>query len=357
MIRHAVAIDERRAKFRQNLISQKRKDLPPKQNAKRQVREATLTNGHNEKAAPPPPPQRAATSDFARFTPRRNALYPTSKSASRRASHASTASINSTTAAQPYKQDFGGGGDDREDDDDDENAEQDVQEIWYPGCHADIGGGWPQEPGMEAGLSHAPLLWMIREARKAGMPFDERALEEAGFVLEDIDEESSTYPTYANPIPEIRIQNKRQRSPDRNVAGYDLLHIASTKGVIHDSLEFNCGTPRGGVFAWRAMEYLPFRRMDLKSDGTWAPIRWPLPCGEVRDIPEDAWIHSTAIKRMDADPQYRPGNLIIGGGGRGVRKAPAHMGMGNWNVLREKGNPVGETFIRALNAEDEKSKE
>jgi hypothetical protein len=94
------------------------------------------------------------------------------------------------------------------------------------------------------------------------------------------------------------------------------------------------------------MEYLPFRRMDLKKDGTWEPIIWPLPCGEVRDIPDNAKVHNSVIRRMHADPKYRPGNLLVSGGGRGVRVAPAKVGMGKWVLLREEGNLVGEVWVK-----------
>ena len=94
------------------------------------------------------------------------------------------------------------------------------------------------------------------------------------------------------------------------------------------------------------MEYMPFRRMDLQSDGSWKAITFPLPMGEVRDIPEDAKIHHSAIRRMEANEDYRPGNLIVGGGGRGVRKAPKESGIGKWIVHKNKGDPVGEVLIR-----------
>jgi hypothetical protein len=94
------------------------------------------------------------------------------------------------------------------------------------------------------------------------------------------------------------------------------------------------------------MEYMPFRRMDLREDGTWKAIVWPLPKGETRDIPANAIIHSSVIKRMLADPSYRPGNLIVGGGGRGVRRAPKDMGIGRWVVACEGGHPVGECLSR-----------
>jgi hypothetical protein len=68
--------------------------------------------------------------------------------------------------------------------------------------------------------------------------------------------------------------------------------------------------------------------------------------GEPRDIPNDAHIHYSAIERMSNVPEYRPGNLIIGGGGRGVRKAPAKYGIGEWQAQEWHGDPIKETFVR-----------
>lgn len=76
--------------------------------------------------------------------------------------------------------------------------------------------------------------------------------------------------------------------------------------------------------------------------------------GEVRDLPHEAWIHNSAIRRMQSDEKYRPGNLIIGGGGRGVRTAPAEFGIGKWKVLREEGDPVGEVMVRSMDEMKEK---
>ncbi len=49
---------------------------------------------------------------------------------------------------------------------------------------------------------------------------------------------------------------------------------------------------------------------------------------------------------MQADETYRPGNLVIGGGGRGIRVAPKEAGMGDWVVLKNEGDPVGEVYVR-----------
>lgn len=124
------------------------------------------------------------------------------------------------------------------------------------------------------------------------------------------------------------------------------IETAATKGKIHDALEFGQGLGWFSVICWTIMEYLPFRRMDLQPDGTWRSISWPLPMGETRDVPDDVVIHHTVLKRMAADPCYRPGNLIVGGGGRGIRFAPKECGMGKWKLLRDQGDSVSECWVR-----------
>lgn len=86
--------------------------------------------------------------------------------------------------------------------------------------------------------------------------------------------------------------------------------------------------------------------MDLQGDGSWKPIRWPLPCGEVRDMPDNARVHGSVIRRMQLDESYRPGNLIIGGGGRGVRVASREHGIGDWVCVERDGCPIGEVWIK-----------
>lgn len=86
--------------------------------------------------------------------------------------------------------------------------------------------------------------------------------------------------------------------------------------------------------------------MDLQEDGSWKPIRWPLPCGEVRDIPDNARVHGSVIRRMQQDDKYRPGNLIIGGGGRGVRMAGKEHGIGDWVCVANEGCPIGEVWMK-----------
>ena len=223
---------------------------------------------------------------------------------------------------------------------------QDIEEVWFPGCHADIGGGWPRADGEEWPLSHAPLVWMVREAQRAGLRFDPYKMAKLNCCP---DEARETIHDSSDDEEEKQEEDEKahDRKNERLAHFHGAIQASGSRGLIHDCLEYGGGLPATSVLSWKIMEYLPFRRMDLKSDGSWEPIRWPLPCGETRDMPEHAIIHRTAITRMKDDKKYRPGNLIVGGGGRGMKHAPEEHGIGNWEVWSNEGDAVLETYIRA----------
>lgn len=249
------------------------------------------------------------------------------------------------------------------------------------GGHADVGGGWEILPGSKS-ASHVPLVYMIRQAEKAGLNFDAEKLIEMGLADALTDEDANTNGAAPPPVPGIRIdvsspspteaandpekieenwghfRLQPQPQPDSDTvsehgghgsgsarAFHEMMHKAHV-ALIHDSLEFSSGLGVGAVLSWKFMEYLPFRRMDLQPDGSWKPIRWPLPAGETRDIPHTARVHGSVIRRMRRDAGYRPGNLIVGGGGRGMRRAPAEYGIGEWECVAGHGDPVDEVWVK-----------
>jgi hypothetical protein len=206
---------------------------------------------------------------------------------------------------------------------------------------------------------------MIREAEKAGLHFDPEKLAQMGCVELVGDQNGTQKPAQrldsANTVPNPDIQIKspsdvatmdwshfrggygQEETHTHSSSFRDMLHKAHV-ARIHDSLEYSSGLSHAQVLCWKIMEYMPFRRMDLRPDGSWEPIRWPLPCGEVRDIPHTARIHGSVIRRMNEDETYRPGNLIVGGGGRGMRRAPAEYGVGEWDCVAESGDPISEVW-------------
>ena len=51
----------------------------------------------------------------------------------------------------------------------DPGGPRDLKQIWFPGVHCDVGGGYPE---MESGLSKIALEWMLTEAKSKGLLVD-----------------------------------------------------------------------------------------------------------------------------------------------------------------------------------------
>lgn len=350
-IRHAVAIDERRAKFRQDLIGQKRtkpdvamgsmeehsqgfRHSRKKRRSKRRSKEPDETARLGR--------QSLAATDTA-FTRERFHSHSRARSVARSTARSRDSSITPSELTN--------------DSEDDERIPQDIEEVWFPGCHADIGGGWPPDEPEPMTLAHNPLVWMVNEARKAGLSFDPDKMERLHCYYDESMPLQASHSIENIPKIEVNGQPGSNKLGDIEVAEQpnkmflDALESSCTRSKIHDSLEFKQGTPNISVLLWKFMEHLPFRRMDLQPDGSWKAIRTPLPRGETRDIPDDVRIHRSVLRRMEKDPKYRPGNLIVGGGGRGVRHAPESAGMGKWVVVNGKGHPIEEVWVKQKSQE------
>ncbi|KAJ5807731.1 hypothetical protein N7474_009000 [Penicillium riverlandense] len=334
IIRHAVSIDERRAKFRQDLISEV---MPPRHVHGHRLRHflsreshemvdvpnivrETPENEYQNKSQEHQHPQPDEIQRYRPRTPRQNPALEPSSSNQLLSDRASLKSGVSGASLQ-----VPGLAHETEKNDND----QDIAEVWFPGQHGDVGGGWKANPEDPWPLSQIPLVWMVKEAQLAGLEFDRLKLQRF-----NCDE---TVRDMKNP------QFCKEHPTDDYLVAFN---NSVTQGVVHDTLTYGGGVSMLSTFAWRIMEYMPFRRMDLQPDGSWRPIRWPLPCGEVRDIPDSAEIHASVIRRMKIDKKYRPGNVIIGGGGRGVKEASEKDGIGEWVVCKHDGDPVRETFVR-----------
>lgn len=468
VIRHAVSIDERRAKFRQDLVyqgsgSSSKKHRDPRQvlhdvhekyRARRVSLQAAMTSAirkdgrHSHDHDHDHDHEEGGAGDQEKVAPRgRRATRLSNVAESGDCSddledpapyRAHSRSISCDSRADDdvvSEYSHGGVSHDQHDDDD---VPQDLTEVWFSGDHADIGGGWEITPGTKSS-SHVPLTWMVREAMRAGLTFDAEKVLAMGCsdVLENQwapnlkeDNDIAHPPAAASgllspsaalhvpvapeiiepsitvappmPPPTVRINsqdetiaggsqtnsaasedggNGKQQAKttvaEEAAAAIDDLNINGSGGAgaidirlctprsqfhdmmykahnapIHDSLEYNKGLNKMTVMSWKVMEYMPFRRMDLQADGSWKPIRWPLPCGEVRDVPDNVYVHGSVLRRMKQDPSYRPGNLIVGGGGRGCRVAPAHYGMGEWECIAEEGDPIGELWMKKAREED-----
>jgi uncharacterized protein (DUF2235 family) len=144
-------------------------------------------------------------------------------------------------------------------------APQDALQVWFAGVHGDIGGGYPEK---ESALSKYPLLWMIGEAVKCGLAVN---------------------PATVNQLAWGR---QRQGSPFSYVA-------PDFMGAAHDSM-----SP-----GWRLLEYLPRADKYREWQARKSYLGWYIPHAEPRVIPQDAFIHESAVQKIRQDPNYRPVNM------------------------------------------------
>jgi uncharacterized protein (DUF2235 family) len=142
---------------------------------------------------------------------------------------------------------------------------QDSREVWFAGCHSDIGGGYPEN---ESALSKYPLRWMIQQAQSHGLTVNTSMF---NHLVEGEARANSEH---------------RYVEPD-------------AKGELHLS----------AVGGWRIFEWLP-------KKGKWQ--EWPkrmrlfgyyMPNCEPRLIPEGAAIHESVVRRKEEVSDYRPLNL------------------------------------------------
>lgn len=398
VIRHAVSIDERRAKFRQDLMYQSQPKPKRQQNShhhhghhhhghhydgvgdmmhemhEKYRHRPSLTPGsgtdeHHKSAVTETEDRGRGPNQAGKLNvPGSGAAPAPFRAHSRSKSRATRETASECLSIAPFDD-----GDELEDSEDDDESHQDVDEVWFAGGHGDVGGGWKVEEGRRS-TSHVPLVWMVREAMKAGLAFDMDKVVAMGCcealsdgncdgngaaqrtpvastpVVPAIHVEASSPPASPNmeDVPKAGSHDTSLtaavHAADHQISGFHHMMHKAHCSRLHDSLSFDCGMSFASVLSWKIMEYMPFRRMDLQGDGTWTPIRWPLPCGEVRDIPDNVRVHGSVIRRMKEDQSYRPGNLIVGGGGRGCRVAPESYGMGEWECVANPGDPVGEIF-------------
>ncbi|KAF5008009.1 hypothetical protein FDECE_5693 [Fusarium decemcellulare] len=191
--------------------------------------------------------------------------------------------------------------------------DEDIKEVWFPGCHGDVGGGWPSSEDnpldnvetkmtfwqrvknfltsrkpAEASknidadrlqMSDIPLAWMIREVELVG----EKEPDAAVHWCDSLQKFKSL----------INNEDKKKQAQD---------------GFIHDSLAFGYGTAFFKVLMWKFMEYLPFiTRWELEQTG-WVNVRFPLNKGSARDIPQKAVLHASLVRRLKEDSSYCPTN-------------------------------------------------
>jgi uncharacterized protein (DUF2235 family) len=122
---------------------------------------------------------------------------------------------------------------------------RDVMQVWFPGVHCDVGGGYPEA---ESGLSKLALEWMLDEAQAAGLLVNaDRRAEILG-----------------------QVPGTRYVAPD-------------PQAPAHESL----------TGAWRLAEYVPKKHFDWHT----RTIRRGMNRSRPRMIPPGSLVHAAAFER------------------------------------------------------------
>lgn len=137
------------------------------------------------------------------------------------------------------------------------DAPQDIKQVWFPGVHCDVGGGYLEA---ESGLSKIALAWMFREAEEAGLLVNQQRRDE------------------------VLGKGGGQYTPPDSAA------------KMHESLE--------GF--WRLAEFVPKRHYDAATKRR----TWRMNLFRHRYISEGSLIHISALQRSGGYEKRLPKNII-----------------------------------------------
>ncbi|KAI3317045.1 hypothetical protein HD806DRAFT_398394 [Xylariaceae sp. AK1471] len=191
--------------------------------------------------------------------------------------------------------------------------DEDIKEVWFPGCHGDVGGGWPAVAENPLDTNKDISKWTLWQKLKN--LFTTRKPTEASTDVRADPFQMSDIPL-AWMIRELELVGEKDAAAaiefSKNLAGFKRQFEKKKKqaltGVIHDSLSFGTGTGFFTVLLWKFMEWLPFITRWEMEKNIWVNVRFPLNGGAARDIPRDAVLHESLIWRLNNDPTYCPGN-------------------------------------------------
>ncbi|KAF9461536.1 hypothetical protein BDZ94DRAFT_1167539 [Collybia nuda] len=188
----------------------------------------------------------------------------------------------------------------------------DVIEVWFSGCHCDVGGGSVKN-GTPYSLARIPLRWMIRECFKTetGILFSSEALNRVGIdpetLLKDY-QRPPPLPTVGKFIEEIpsKVDAKAARKEAKHEHRLGLFkteeenELRDALSPIYDQLSL--------TWFWWFLELLPSKHHPHDEDETW--VDWTnCNFGRGRHIPnhmkKQMKIHRSVRMRMDAQLSNR----------------------------------------------------
>ncbi|GKT46089.1 uncharacterized protein ColSpa_06270 [Colletotrichum spaethianum] len=190
-----------------------------------------------------------------------------------------------------------------------DSVKEDIKEVWFPGNHGDVGGGWPSEAdnlldlNRKKDMSLSQRIMNFWTSRKSNGPSYDT--ENDRFQLSDI--------PLAWMVHEVELIGKHNEPAGVKwcpKAKLDFVErfkkMKSQKqahnGFIHDPLRFGFGLGFFKVLMWKLLV-----RWELEGRD-WKKKQFPLNRGMPRDIPRGALLHNSLIRRLKNDENYHPTN-------------------------------------------------
>ncbi|KIM41061.1 hypothetical protein M413DRAFT_72257 [Hebeloma cylindrosporum] len=194
----------------------------------------------------------------------------------------------------------------------DKNAATDIDEVWFAGCHCDVGGG-SVSTGVQPCLARIPLRWMVRECFRtnSGILFHIDGLKKIGLdpaalypvvlprppalPLDHYSPETSVIQTVPKVAPLPVYDDDDVHVDDVPQESEELLDRKDSLAPIYDQLSL--------AWFWWILEYIPFRNRFQQSDHTWT-TKPTLNRGQGRFIPKQksrgVRIHRSVKTRLEA---------------------------------------------------------
>ncbi|KAG5358828.1 hypothetical protein CKK34_5122 [Yarrowia sp. E02] len=294
-IRHAVGIDERRAKFKQNLF------VPHCYNPTLFGASGVFAERHSPEQSPESSPETSMSSSI-RVSPVESRQHTPQGSMIRMRQPASSVPISSSTPILASGASFRstacgaraelssclgahyelshmiGAHSTRHR----PERSGDLVELWFPGDHGDVGGGWLPRGGSEHLLSDIPLAWILSESVKFKVIFKEGVIDD--FRANHDPEECLLAPMHDS-LSLFRRQGEYGRGED----------------------------PWWRPWFWWFLENMPVAYRVENKDEKWTRVAVPN-YGRPRTVPNGAKFHWSVAWRMRLVEGYRPFDGNEGGG-------------------------------------------
>lgn len=213
------------------------------------------------------------------------------------------------------------------------NRSPDLVEKWFPGDHGDVGGGWGPDIDTNQFFSNIPLRWMLAEAIKHGVIFKKNSIHEFAkkynslgslcAPTHDLLKFSSNYFTMPNPFTRTRNPSKKELALFYGVKklrthGFPYISLKNTSKVSKEKeqtsntdikkFDGRGNEPVATVLLWWLIELIPIGIRIENTRCEWKNIYIPN-LGRNRNIPEHGELHWSIFWRIKFVKDYRPKNL------------------------------------------------